>query len=149
VSGPKPPVITQERIRSRIAAIRVQGELDLATVGELEGTVASAVERRQVPMLIDLSRCRFIDSSVLALLVDLRTNLQTRLGDSNARPYLAVVAEDQPLRVLRITGMDHQIPIFSSIPEALRTLDGPPAAEKAADADGSAGFPARRPAYEP
>jgi anti-anti-sigma factor len=124
VSAPKLPEITEERIEPGIAAIRVRGELDLATVGALEATVARAVEQRLVPMLIDLSECRFIDSSVLALLVDLRTNLRTRLGDGDGRPHLAVVAEDQPLRVLRITGMDRQIPIFSTMPEALQALDG-------------------------
>jgi anti-anti-sigma factor len=124
VSVPKPPEITQERIQAGIAAIRVRGEVDLATVGELEATVARAVEQRLVPMLIDLSGCRFIDSSVLALLVDLRTNLRTRLGDGDGRPHLAVIAEDQPLRVLRITGIDHQIPIFPTMNDALQTLDG-------------------------
>lgn len=137
MSGPRSPEITEERIQPDVAAIRVRGELDLATVGELEATVARAVEQRLVPMLIDLSGCRFIDSSVLALLVDLRTNLQTRLGDSDGRPHLAIAADAQPLRVLRITGIDHQIPIFPSVPDALRALDGT-SARAEGDGHGSA-----------
>ena len=53
MDAPKPPEITQDRIQHGIAAIRVRGEVDLATVGELEATVARAVEQRLVPMLID------------------------------------------------------------------------------------------------
>jgi anti-sigma B factor antagonist len=120
------PEVTHHTIGSGVPAIEVRGELDLATVGELATVVDRALNLGPKSLVIDLTRCAFIDSSVLSLLVDLRA----RLGNSD-RPRLAVVADgqphDQPLRVLRLTGLDVEIPVFASPPEALTALE-PPAA---------------------
>jgi anti-anti-sigma factor len=118
------PEVTHRTIGSGVAAIEVRGELDLATVGELATVVDRALNPGPKSLVIDLTRCAFIDSSVLSMLIDLRT----RLGNSD-RPRLAVVADDQPLRVLRLTGLDAEIPVFASPPDALTTLE--PAAASA------------------
>ena len=112
------PEVSHLTIDTDVAAVRVSGELDLATVGELEATVEQALTQRSVRLLIDLTGCGFIDSSVVSLLVDLRA----RFGDSG-RPRLAVVATDQPLRILRLTELDHEMPVFSSLQEALKALE--------------------------
>ena len=112
------PEVSHLTIDTDVAAVRVSGELDLATVGELEATVEHALAQRSVRLLIDLTGCGFIDSSVVSLLVDLRA----RFGDSG-RPRLAVVATDQPLRILRLTELDHEMPVFSSLQEALKALE--------------------------
>ena len=75
----------------------MSGELDLASVGKLEAKIEQALARDSAPLLIDFTDCGFIDSSVLAVLVSLRRG---RLGDS-VPPRFAVVAQDQPLGVLR------------------------------------------------
>ena len=116
------PEVTHRPIGSGVATIEVRGELDLATVGELATVVDRALNPGPKSLAIDLTRCAFIDSSVLSLLLDLRA----RLGNSD-RPRLAVVADgqphDQPLRVLRLTGLDAEIPVFASLPDALTALE--------------------------
>jgi anti-sigma B factor antagonist len=108
---------SEDQIEPGVEAIRVEGELDLATVGEFEARVARALDRRRRRIMIDLSGCRFIDSSVLAALIQLRA----KSGNSD-HPRFAVVAGAQPLRVLRMTGLDQRIPVFETTQDALDGL---------------------------
>jgi anti-anti-sigma factor len=124
-AAPSSPEVIQRTIGSGIAAIEVRGELDLATVGELATVVDGAFNPGPESLVIDLTRCGFIDSSVLSVLIGLRA----RLGNSD-RPRLAVVADGQPLDVLRLTGLDAEMPVFPSLPEAVTALK--PAAASAA-----------------
>jgi anti-anti-sigma factor len=96
----------------------VSGELDLASVGKLEAKIEQALEQDSAPLLIDLTHCGFIDSSVLAVLA----RLHGRLGAS-VPPRFAVVAQDQPLSVLRLTQLDREMPVCPSLAEALRVLE--------------------------
>jgi anti-sigma B factor antagonist len=108
---------SEDQIEPGVEAIRVEGELDLATVGEFEARVARALDRRRRRIMIDLSGCRFIDSSVLAALIQLRAK-----SGSSDQPRFAVVAGAQPLRVLRMTGLDQRIPVFETTQDALDGL---------------------------
>jgi anti-anti-sigma factor len=94
----------------------VSGELDLATAGMLEAKVERALKQGSAPLLIDFTSCGFIDSTVLSLLVDLRVRV-------NSGRRFAVVAQNQPLQVLRLTALDREIPVFGSVSEALRALE--------------------------
>jgi hypothetical protein len=49
-------------------------------------------------------------------LVDLRVRV-------NSGRRFAVVAQNQPLQVLRLTALDREIPVFGSVSEALRALE--------------------------
>jgi anti-sigma B factor antagonist len=109
--------LSEDQIEPGVEAIRVEGELDLATVGEFEARVARALDGRRRRIMIDLSGCRFIDSSVLAALIQLRA----KSGNSD-HPRFAVVAGAQPLRVLRMTGLDQRIPVFETTQDALDGL---------------------------
>jgi anti-sigma B factor antagonist len=109
--------LSEDQIEPGVEAIRVEGELDLATVGEFEARVARALDGRRRRIMIDLSGCRFIDSSVLAALIQLRAK-----SGSSDQPRFAVVAEAQPLRVLKMTGLDQRIPVFETTQDALDGL---------------------------
>jgi anti-anti-sigma factor len=98
--------------------LQVSGELDLASVGKLEAKIEQALARGSGPLLIDFTDCGFIDSTVLAVLA----GLGSRLGAS-VPPRLAIVAQDQPLGVLRLTQLDREIPVCLSLAEALRVLE--------------------------
>lgn len=114
------PEVTEETLEPGVVAIRVRGELDLGTIEAFESSVTGAVDR-SVPVFIDLTGCGFIDSSVLALLID----VHGRLGDpGNGR--FAIAAHDQPLKVLRLTGLDDRLPVYPSADEALSALRGAP-----------------------
>ena len=119
--------LSEDQIEPGVEAIRVEGELDLATVGEFEARVARALDGRRRRIMIDLSGCRFIDSSVLAALIQLRA----KSGNSD-HPRFAVVAGAQPLRVLRMTGLDQRIPVFETAQDALNRI-----APAEADGDGA------------
>jgi anti-sigma B factor antagonist len=111
------PQLNADQVEPDVEAIRVEGELDLATVGEFEERVARALDGRRRRIMIDLSGCRFIDSSVLAALIQLRAK-----SGSSDHPRFAVVAGAQPLRVLRMTGLDQRIPVFETRQDALDGL---------------------------
>jgi anti-sigma B factor antagonist len=108
--------VDQETIAPGVA-VQVDGELDLATVGDLEERIEHFLSQGSVPLLIDFTDCGFIDSSVLHLLVKTRR----RLGDSLPMRF-AVVARNQPLHVLRLTQLDREMPVFASLGEALSAL---------------------------
>jgi anti-anti-sigma factor len=117
-SGLRRPEVKHRTLDSGIAAVQVSGELDLASVGKLEAKIDQALAQGSAPLLIDFTDCGFIDSTVLSLLVDLRG----RLGDS-VPPRFAVVAQDQPLGVLRLTRLDGEMPVYPSLAEGLRVLE--------------------------
>jgi anti-sigma B factor antagonist len=113
--------VTEESTERGPHTIRIEGELDLATVSSLEAAVVRAVERKKFPILIDLGACTFIDSSVIAAL--LRAVARVEQADGSG-PSLAVAAQAQPLQVLRLTAIDQRIPIFPTTAEAQALLDG-------------------------
>lgn len=96
----------------------MSGELDLASVGKLEAKIEQALSRGSARLLIDFTNCGFIDSSVLAVLA----GLGGKLGAS-VPPRFAVVAQDQPLGVLRLTQVDRVMPVYPSLAEALRVVE--------------------------
>jgi anti-sigma B factor antagonist len=114
-SQPGTPEV-EHRTIGAVAAVQVSGELDLATAGMLEAKVERALKQGSAPLLIDFTSCEFIDSTVLSLLVDLRVRV-------NSGRRFAVVAQNQPLQVLRLTALDREIPVFGSVSEALRVLE--------------------------
>jgi anti-sigma B factor antagonist len=103
---------------SSVAEVRVNGELDLASVGKLEAKIEQTLAQDSAALLIDFTNCEFIDSSVLAVLA----SLGRKLGAS-VPPRFAVVAQDQPLSVLRLTKLDREFPVCPSLAEALRVLE--------------------------
>ncbi|HZA89601.1 MAG TPA: STAS domain-containing protein [Solirubrobacterales bacterium] len=111
--------VTEERSERGQYTIRINGELDLATVSSLEAAVIRAIESRSAPMLIDLCACSFIDSSVIAALLRALARVD---GHDGSRPSLVVAAQAQPLQVLRLTAVDERIPIFPTTWEAEQAL---------------------------
>lgn len=97
--------------------ILVEGELDMNTAPELERELEAALAAGS-PLLIDLSRCEFIDSSGIALIVKARQQLE-----GEGRFALCGVG-NQVKRVLGITGLDSTIPTHPSREEALSRLHG-------------------------
>lgn len=119
VSDPKPPELTQRKIDPGTTAIAIAGEIDLSSVDRLRGEAERAIDGDGTHLVIDLTDCDFIDSSVLALFVELRRRL-----NSSARARFAVVADGQPLQVIKTTQLDREIPVFSSTPDAVEAVSG-------------------------
>jgi stage II sporulation protein AA (anti-sigma F factor antagonist) len=101
-----------------VFVVTVEGELDMNTATDLERELEGPVASAEAPLLIDLSRCEFIDSTGIALIV---RSWQTLDGDGNGRFALCGIGH-QVKRVLDITGLEETIPTHSSREQALERL---------------------------
>jgi anti-sigma B factor antagonist len=106
-----------------VRVVAVRGELDLGTAPDLEGPLEDAVESGE-PLLIDLSRCEFIDSTGIAMIVRAWQRLADGDG-ADARGRVVICSENEQVRrVLGITGLELSIPIHGSREQALAALRG-------------------------
>lgn len=96
--------------------VLVEGELDMNTAPQLERELEAPLADPGAVLLIDLSRCEFIDSTGIALIVRAWQQL-----DGNGRFALCGVG-DQVARVLDITGLDSTIPSHPDRAAALTRL---------------------------
>jgi anti-sigma B factor antagonist len=103
-----------------VAIVAVNGELDLSTAPELERAVDDALDGDDGLLVLDMSGCRFIDSTGIALLV----RVWQRLGGGNGGEdrFAICCVDDQVRRLLDITGLDTSMRIHSSRDEARSAL---------------------------
>jgi stage II sporulation protein AA (anti-sigma F factor antagonist) len=101
-----------------VFVLTVEGELDMNTATDLERELEGPLAAGQARLLIDLSRCEFIDSTGIALIV---RSWQALDGDGHERFALCGIGH-QVKRVLDITGLEETIPTHSSREQALERL---------------------------
>jgi anti-sigma B factor antagonist len=95
--------------------IQVEGELDMNTAPQLERELEQPLRAADGPLLIDLSRCEFIDSTGIALIV----RAWQQLG---AGRFALCGVGNQVERVLDITGLEATIPSYPNRQDALAGL---------------------------
>ena len=78
--------------------LALDGELDLATAEPLRQTLLDAIENDGQGVAVDMTRCSFIDSTGLRILVE----AGRRLGRDGQRLRL-IGMRDQPRRVFELT----------------------------------------------
>ena len=88
--------------------VEVSGEIDLSVIEDLESRLAPALERAPDPLVLDLRRVEFLDSSGLRLLIGL--NEQTA---ADGRRFALVAAGDPVTRVLELAGIDDRLEVLS------------------------------------
>jgi anti-anti-sigma factor len=76
--SPQPSTADVESVTDELAIVTVRGEHDLGTKSALEDALARAGRRRDV--LVDLSHCDFMDSTVLAVLLSAHRSQAERGG---------------------------------------------------------------------
>ena len=99
--------VRAERINGA-TTIRVSGELDLATADALAEPLFEALDAQR-SVVLDLSRCTFMDSSGVMLLARAAAHAEGRLT--------AVCVPGQILRVLELTGCDRCLSLRVERPE--------------------------------
>jgi anti-sigma B factor antagonist len=99
-----------------VFVIQVEGELDMNTAPELERRLEGPISAPDSNLLIDLSRCEFIDSTGIALIVRAWQALDNRFS-------LCGIG-DQVKRVLDVTGLESAIPTHPNRDDALARLQG-------------------------
>lgn len=109
--------VTVTRDRAALTQVVVVGELDLATVDELDLATA-ALPADSVTVLLDLTRVEFCSATAAGFLLDLRE----RLG--HAGVPLALVVDRGPVqRALDVTGVAPRLPIHHSRAAAVAELE--------------------------
>jgi len=87
-------------------ALRVTGDLDLETAPQVLAAIEPHLAGGTEPLVLDLSRLTFIDSSGLSALI--RVHQRT----TDAGRGLAIVPPAPPVaKVLEITGLDEVLPL--------------------------------------
>jgi anti-anti-sigma factor len=115
--NPSPFKVRSEQ-EDGVFVVAVEGELDMNTARDLERELEGPVAAAQTPLLIDLSRCEFIDSTGIALIV---RSWQTLDGDGSGKFALCGIGH-QVKRVLEITGLEQTIPTHPSREQAFERL---------------------------
>ena len=113
--SPAPFKVRSEQ-QDGVFVIAVEGELDMNTATDLERELEGPVASAKTPLLIDLSRCEFIDSTGIALIV---RSWQALDGDGQ---FALCGVGNQVKRVLDITGLEQTIPTHASREQALERL---------------------------
>ena len=104
---------------SDVSRISIEGELDIATVEQVEKAADAAIAARR-PVLVDLAKCPFMDSTGLHWIVLVH---QALADDVGLDPPMAIVARSSGvLRLLSVTTIDERIPVFRTEEEALTAL---------------------------
>jgi anti-sigma B factor antagonist len=104
--------VTDDRLNGK-TVVRVIGELDFSTSHHLDAAIQKARNGASRVVIVDFTQCRYLDSSVLTILV--RT--QKLLHDS----LRVVVPEDAQIRrIFTITNLDKLLQMHASVEDAER-----------------------------
>ena len=104
----------------QVAMLALEGEADLFLAETLKSVLADGAGESEV-VLVDMSKCSFIDSSIIATLL-----AAARAGRAEDGRTLALVAPTQaPRRVLEISGAVDYVPVFDSVEAARDVLSRP------------------------
>ena len=90
---------------------RLAGEIDLSNAAMLRRAITDAVPNRDVELVVDLSRVRYLDSAGIAMLFD----LARRLGEHNQRLTMVVPSTALILRSLEASGWPRELPVLESL----------------------------------
>ena len=102
--------------RDGIHVVTIRGELVLDTAPGVREPLEKAALDGEHPLVVDLSDCTFMDSIGLAMLLHGAKPLQD--GESN----VALVANGEVRRLLRLTAIDQTLPAYDTFEEAVEAV---------------------------
>jgi anti-sigma B factor antagonist len=108
--------VTANDLQPGCRDIRIEGELDLAVVDQVD-EVLSAAAAECSRVLVGLDRCAFIDSSGIAVILRAHNRMK-----EDGNQLVVYAPSDQVLRVLSMTGLTANGLVFASAEEALTAL---------------------------
>ncbi len=97
-----------------IAVVTAPEEIDITNAAGLRAALLQAAGQAARTLVVDMSRTQFCDSAALTVLVRAYKRAQ-----AEGRQVLLVIAAAAVLRIFAVTGIDHLIPNFPSLEEAL------------------------------
>lgn len=102
-----PPFEIHSELEADIGRLTLVGELDIATVPQLEKGAQAMLASRARKLIIDLSQLTFIDSSGLRLLIALNHE-----ASADGWTLGLVRPAQEALTIFRITGADENLPFI-------------------------------------
>ena len=109
--------VTVRRERG-VAIAEVAGDLDMSTVPRLREHLSGLADSGE-PLIVDLNRVTFIDSTGLGALV-----ATARRALEHGGILHAVCSQPQTRKLLWLTGVDRRIPLTATVDGALMQLPG-------------------------
>jgi anti-sigma B factor antagonist len=97
-----------------VPVVSAPEEIDITNAGGLRAVLLQAASHENGTLVVDMSRTQFCDSAALNVLV--RAHKQAQ---AEGREVLLVIAAVTVLRIFAVTGIDHLIPNFPNLEEAL------------------------------
>jgi anti-sigma B factor antagonist len=116
-----------------VPVVAAPEDIDASNAAGLRAALLPAAARGNGTLVVDMSRTQFCDSAALHVLVRAHERAQ-----AEGREVRLVITAVTVLRIFAVTGIDHLIPNFASLEEAL--------AQTPADS-GSRSLPAAVPAW--
>lgn len=107
-----------------LRVISVHGELDLETAPQLEAPLDAALAAGQRSIVIDLSKCEFIDSTGIAVIVRAWQRASRDGAEDRGGDLVLCCSSDQVNRLLKITGVESSISIHPDRDAAVASLRG-------------------------
>ncbi len=95
-----------KREKGTAVTVVVSGELDIATRLDFELYLENILSAAPGQLIVDLSRLSFVDAGGLRALVSLRSR-----AECQQTPVLLAGVSARTLRILKIVGLDGQLPI--------------------------------------
>jgi anti-anti-sigma factor len=106
--GDTPPRLEiDRRHEGGIGEIALKGELDLATVAELESAFAQLLTERPSAILVELSELEFMDSTGIKILLQ----IERRCGESGV-PFALTEGTEPVTRLFGLTQLDRHFRVF-------------------------------------
>jgi anti-sigma B factor antagonist len=99
----------ETRVQGRAAIVEVIGELDIATSPQLERALERAFESGADPLVIDLRKLAFMDSTGLSVIVSAHQHM-SETGHS----FSVVKGPQQVQRLLDLTGVSGRLRLVDS-----------------------------------
>lgn len=101
--------ITSSELDGGWQCIAVSGEIDLATVPELEAAIHLVLDANSHPLVVDLRQTSFMDSTGLKALV-----MANRRFDEHGRSFALAVSGGPVSRLLDLSGVETSIRVVES-----------------------------------
>jgi anti-sigma B factor antagonist len=97
-----------------VPVVAAPEEIDITNAAGLRAALLEAASHGNGTLVVDMSRTQFCDSAALGVLVRMHKQAQADGGE-----LLLVICGAAVLRILAVTGIEHLIPNFPSLDEAL------------------------------
>jgi anti-sigma B factor antagonist len=110
-------IATALAYQNGIAVLRVDGDIDLATVPALEAAIEEALVPRPTGLVIDLTKVGFLASAGLQALVATHNTV------SQTAQFAVVANSAATSRPIQLTGLDQIFALYPTLDEALTAVE--------------------------